>query len=92
MTPIQIDLTVMTIGATADIASTNYALKNCSSSCYEYNPLLRKYPIEVKAATIIGSTIVANELRKHNHKTLAKVVRYGITAIWLGVATSNMRK
>ena len=92
MTPAAQDVAVLTIAASADLASTHYALKVCPG-CYEANPFMREPAVGllVKTASIAGTTWAAESLRKKGHKGWAKVVRWGVAGLWLGLAANNLR-
>ena len=86
------DVAVLSLAASADLASTHHALQSCRA-CYEANPLMSEpeLSIALKAATIAGTAAVCSKLRKNGRGRAAKVLRWTVTAVWLGVAAHNMR-
>ena len=93
MTPGQVDVAVLSMAAGADLASTHWALERCSG-CSEGNPLMSEpaLAIAVKAAGVAGVSLGCRELRRMGHPRAAKVLRWGVVAIWMGVAAHNLRK
>lgn len=91
MTPTAQDVAVLSLGAAADFASTNYALRMCPA-CSEGNPVVREpaMGLLVKAATVAGTTAACGRLRRDGHGRAAKVLRWTVTAVWLGIATHNL--
>jgi hypothetical protein len=92
MDAVATDVAVLTLAASADFASTHYALKTCAT-CYEANPVMSEpaLGIAVKAATVAGTAFACDRLRKDGHGRAAKVLRWTVTAVWLGVAAHNLR-
>ncbi len=92
VTPAAQDVAVLSIAASADFASTHYALKMCPA-CSEANPLMSEPAIGLvlKAATIAGTTAACERLRKDGHSRAAKMLRWTVTAVWLGIAAHNLR-
>lgn len=92
MGPVAVDVAVMSLGAAADEASTRHALASCAS-CREVGPFrapAARYG--AKALVVAGSAVACDQLRKGGHRRAAKVLRWSMTALWLGVAAHNMRQ
>lgn len=91
MDAVATDVAVLSLAASADLASTHWALKRADNS--ELNPIMREPAVAVlvKAASVAGTAAACQKLRKGGHSRAAKVVRWGVTAIWLGVAAHNVR-
>jgi hypothetical protein len=92
MNQVAIDVTVISVAAFADLASTHYALEKCQT-CFEVNPLIRDpvTSVLVKAASVAAITKINHELRKRNKRKTAKFIRYAVVSIWMGLAINNMR-
>jgi hypothetical protein len=92
VTPEVQDVAVMSIAAAADLASTHHALRVCSS-CSEGMPWMREPAARYafKAVGVAGTTLACRELRKRGHGRAAKVLRWTVAAVWLGLAAHNMR-
>jgi len=86
------DVAVLSIAAGADLASTHYALKRCPS-CYERNPLMTEPALSIvlKSAAVAGVSLGCDKLRKDGHGRAAKVLRWTVVAVWLGIAANNVR-
>jgi hypothetical protein len=86
------DVAVLTLAASADFYSTHHALQACPS-CYERNPVMSEpaLGIALKAATVAGTTAACSRLRRDGHGRAAKVLRWTVTAVWLGIAAHNLR-
>lgn len=92
MDAIATDVAVMTLAASADFYTTHHALKTCPS-CYERNPVMSEpaLGIALKAVTVAGTTLACDRLRRDGHGRAAKVLRWTVTAVWLGIAAHNVR-
>ncbi len=92
MTPAAQDVAVLSIAASADFASTHYALKMCPT-CSEGNPVMTEPAVglALKAATIAGTTAACERLRKGGHSRAAKALRWTVAAVWLGIAAHNLK-
>ena len=92
MTPVAQDVAILSMGAAADFASTHYALKTCPA-CVERNPIMSEPAVAllIKAATVAGTTAACGKLRRDGHGRAAKVLRWTVTAVWLGIAAHNVR-
>ena len=87
------DIVVLGLAAGADIASTHYALANCSG-CYEANPVMSEPSVSlvVKAGSIAATAWACDRLRKAGHPRGAKWLRWGVAGMWLGAAGWNLHK
>lgn len=92
MDAVAVDVAVLSTAAMADLASTHHALKNCAG-CYEANPIMTEpaLAIALKTAAVAGTAAACSKLRKDGHGRAAKVLRWSMTALWLGVAAHNMQ-
>lgn len=88
------DVVVLSLAASADLASTHYALNQCGGRCREGNPFMQSDGgrIVLKAASIAATSWVCDRLRKRGHRNAAKVIRWGGAALWAGLAVHNMRQ
>jgi hypothetical protein len=75
---------IQTAAGAFDIWATGYCVSK-NPSCYETNPLGKtaEQRIAVKAATIAGFAIMANELDRHHHEHLA----IGVTVVGVALQT-----
>ena len=91
MDAVATDVAVLSMAAAADIASTHWALQRSGNR--ELNPIMSEpaVAILVKSASVAGTAAACRKLRKGGHSRAAKVVRWSVTAIWLGVAAHNVR-
>jgi hypothetical protein len=82
---------VLSIAAAADLGSTHYALSRCPS-CHETKPFMREPALGVltKAAGVAGGAVLCRKLRKSGHGRTAKVVRWVVAGVWLGLAARNL--
>jgi len=92
MDAIATDVAVMTLAASADFYTTHRALQTCPS-CYERNPVMSEPALGIafKAVTVAGTAVACGRLRRDGHGRAAKVLRWTVTAVWLGLATHNLR-
>lgn len=86
------DVVVLSLAAVADTASTHYALSRCLG-CREGNPIMREPAgaLLLKAGAVAATSTMANKLRKDGHGRAAKVLRWTVAAVWVGMAAHNMR-
>ena len=87
----QTDVAILSLAAGADYASTHYAL---SRGLHETNPLMGEpaLSLALKAASVAATTAACRSLRRGGHRRAAKVARWGVAAIWMGVAARNLQK
>ena len=92
MTPAAADVAVLGTAAAADYASTRWALERCSS-CREVNPWMREpaTALLVKAGGVAAATGGCEVLRRRGHRRAARWLRWGVAALWLGLAAHNVR-
>ena len=92
MDAVATDVAVLTLAAGLDTASTHYALSRCPS-CYERSPWMREpaLGVAIRAASVAGTAVVCSKLRKSGHGRAAKVLRWTVLAVGLGVAAHNLR-
>ena len=92
MDAVATDVAVLTLAAGLDTASTHYALSRCPS-CYERSPWMREpaVGVAIRAASVAGTAVVCAKLRKSGHSRAAKVLRWTVLAVGLGVAAHNLR-
>lgn len=85
------DVAVLSIAAAADAASTHWALKRYENR--ELNPVMSEPAVALvlKAASVAVTAKACQKLRKDGHGRAAKVVRWSVAALWLGVAAHNVR-
>jgi len=84
------DVLVLSLAASADLASTRYALQACPS-CREGNPLAEQAgPVAVKLVGTAAALVICHELRQHGHPRAAKWFRWGVVILWGGVAAHNL--
>jgi hypothetical protein len=91
LTPAAQDVTVLSLAATADYVSTVHALKSCSG-CVELSPFVREPAVHIvaKAAIVAGTTAACEHLRKKKKHRLAKLLRWTVVGVWLGLAVNNV--
>lgn len=83
---------VWVAGASADLASTQYAL---SRGGVEANPLMGQsigQQALIKAATTTVGCLGVKHLEKKGKKKLARILSWGVFALHLGLASSNFRR
>ena len=87
------DVAVLSLAAAADLASTRYGLAHCPE-CREGNPIMSEpaVAIAVKAAAVAGTAYACDRLRKDGHRRAAKVLRWTVAGLWLGVAGWNVHE
>jgi hypothetical protein len=87
------DVLVLSLAASADLASTHYALQACAS-CREGNPLMGEPAgaLAIKAAGIAATAWGCDRLRRDGHPRGAKWLRRGVAGLWVGAAGWNMHK
>jgi hypothetical protein len=91
MPPPAVDVAVMSFAMAADEASTRVALSRCAS-CYEAGTLRQPYVrYGAKAVVVAAGVVTADQLRKGGHKGWAKVVRWSVVALYMGVAAHNLQ-
>jgi hypothetical protein len=85
------DAAWISLAASADLASTRYALDTCGT-CREANPLAQGAgrQVAVKAAGTAVALLACHELRKHGHPKAAKLFRWSVVILWGGVAAHNL--
>ena len=85
------DVAVLSLAAAADLASTRYGL---SVGLREGNPVMSEpaVSIAVKAATVAGTAYACGRLRRDGHPRAAKVLRWTVAGLWLGVAGWNVHR
>lgn len=79
-------------GMVADAVATEWALKNCVS-CEEVNPLMRSNTagrLLLKTGGLVGAAAVCHQLRKDGHPRQAKVFRWVVTGLFMGLAIHNV--
>jgi hypothetical protein len=84
-------LLIQSVGAGADLFSTEWALKH---GAVEKNPIMRGSTakrVALKSLQVGVATWGAEKLEKDGHKGWAKVVRWGVPALNVLVAAHNMR-
>jgi len=83
------DVIVLSLAAGADQASTAYAMHR---GAVEANPLMREpaAAVAIKAAGIAGTALACQHLRKTGHTRAAKVLRWTVAAVWMGIAARNV--
>ena len=86
------DVAVLTLAAGLDTASTHYALSRCPS-CYEQTPWMREPAagLAIRAVSVAGTAVVCSKLRKSGHGRAAKVLRWTVFVVGMGVAAHNLR-
>ena len=91
MGPAAVDVAVLTIASGADFATTRYALRQCPG-CSESNPIQREPALSIatKAAAVVVTAAACEKLRRDGHGRWAKGLRWGIAALWLGLAGHNI--
>jgi hypothetical protein len=84
------DVAVLSLAAAADLASTHVAMQR---GAVELNPLMREpaAAFVFKAATVAGTAALCSELRDRGHSRAAKVARWVVAGVWLGIAANNVR-
>jgi len=87
------DVIVLSLAASADLASTRYALAQCPS-CWEGNVVMSEpaAALAIKSASVVATAWGCDQLRKHGHKRGAKVLRWGVSGLWFGAAAWNINK
>lgn len=80
----------MAAGAALDLGTTRYALSHCPT-CYEVNPMAQSTgkALALKATATVAGGFICYELRKHGHPRGAKWFRWGVVALWSGLAVNN---
>ena len=80
--------------AGADLATTEWALGRCGTTCREGNPFMQAQGTRA-AAKLAGTAavlIAARALEKRKHKHAARILRWGGAALWGAVAVQNYRR
>lgn len=83
------DAAWMAGAAALDLGASQYALSKCPA-CYEGNPLMRSTgtALATKAVATAAGGWICYELRKHGHEREARWFRWGIVALWSGLAVN----
>ena len=91
MGPAAVDVAVLTVASGADFATTRYGLRACPA-CREINPLQSEpaLAIATKAAGVAAVALGCEKLRRDGHGRWAKGLRWGVAALWLGLAGHNV--
>ena len=92
MDAVATDVAVLTLAASADFYTTHHALQACPS-CVERNPVMSEpaLGIALKAVTVAGTAAACQRLRRDGHGRAARVLRWTVTAVWLGIAANNLK-
>jgi len=88
------DVTMLSLAAAADLATTHWALDRCPG-CYEANPLVPSEPalsMVVKTGAVAATVWGCDRLRRDGHPRWAKALRWGVVAIWGGAAAWNIHQ
>ena len=87
------DVLVLSLAASADLASTHYALARCAT-CREGNPLMGQPAgaVAIKAAGVAAVAWGCGRLRRAGHPRAAKVLLWGVAGLWVGAAGWNMHQ
>ena len=93
MDAVATDVAVLTLAAGLDTASTHYALSRCPG-CYERSPWMREpaLGVAIRAVSVAGTAVVCAKLRKSGHSRAAKVLRWTVFVVGMGVAAHNVRR
>jgi hypothetical protein len=83
------DVLVLSLAASADLASTRYGL---SRGLREGNPVMSEPAVAIaaKAAGIAATAWGCDRLRRGGHPRGAKWLRWGVVAVWGGMAAHNL--
>jgi hypothetical protein len=83
----------VTLGASLDLASTEYALATCAR-CSEGNPIVRDRGTfyAMKGLTTAGAVLGCRHLRHSGHLKAARILSYAVMIAQAALAAHNIRQ